>query len=77
MMGGGGGVFYLTQLLSWSVGTSQPSAEHLCWYSTWMELVVNLTAFSLLSQITVFSEGFHEEWPSAHTDPPGYLHGAL
>lgn len=53
--------------------TFQLSAEHLCWYSTWMELVVNPTAFSLLSQITVLSSEFHEESPSAQTDPTRWL----
>lgn len=48
--------------------TFQLTAKHLCCYSTWMELVVNLVAFSLLSQITVLSSEFHEERPSAPAD---------
>lgn len=38
-----------------------------------MELVVNPTAFSLLSQITVLSSEFHGERPSAQTDLTRWL----
>lgn len=38
-----------------------------------MELAVNPTAFSLLSQITVLSSEFHEERPSAHIDLTRWL----
>lgn len=68
---------YTRHLLFWPVNDMnkrfQLSARHLCRHSTWADLIVNTTVFSLLSQITVLSSEFHEERPSAQTDLTRWL----